>query len=225
MSKQFGVIWDLDGVLVDTGEFHYQSWRRTFADLKIELSRDQFRATFGMNNAGILEEILGYKPESNFVEKISDQKEGHFRRTVRGRVKPLPGVLEWLRQLEDMGAHQAIASSAPQANIDALVDELQLREFFEVIVSGYDMPGKPNPDVFLRAADLMEVPAPNCLVIEDSVSGVRAAKNAGMRCIAVTTTNPAHLLSEADIVVDRLDVHPAETVLNLIEDLLKNEDS
>ena len=215
MSKQYGVIWDMDGVLVDTGEFHYQSWRRIFTDLEAEFSRDQFRATFGMNNAGILEEILGYKPEFNFVEKVSSQKEGHFRRTVQGQVKSLPGVLEWLRQLKDMGFHQAIASSAPQTNIDVLVDELQIRDFFEVLVSGYDMPGKPSPDVFLRAADLMDVPPVNCIVIEDAIAGVSAAKNAGMRCIAVTTTNPAHLLSEADIIVDRLDVLPVETILKL----------
>lgn len=219
MSKQFGVIWDMDGVLVDTGEFHYQSWRRAFADLKIEFSRDQFRATFGMNNAGILEEILGYKPELDFVEKVSEQKEGYFRRTVQGRVKPLPGVLEWLRQLKGMGVHQAIASSAPQTNIDVLVNELQIRDFFEVMVSGYDIPGKPNPDTFLRAADLMDIPPTNCIVIEDAVAGIRAAKNAGMRCVAVTTTNPAHLLSEADIIVDRLDALPVESLFNSTEDL------
>jgi beta-phosphoglucomutase family hydrolase len=225
MLKQHGVIWDMDGVLVDTGEYHYQSWRRTFADLQTEFSRDQFRATFGMNNAGILEEILGYKPEFNFVEKVSEQKEGHFRRTVQGRVEPLPGVLEWLRQLKDMRVHQAIASSAPQANIDALVDELNIRDYFEIIVSGYDMPGKPNPDVFLMAADLLGVPAENCIVIEDAVAGVSAANNAGMRCIAVTTTNPAHLLSEADIVVDRLDKFSVDVILNLSVDLQDNEDS
>jgi beta-phosphoglucomutase len=124
-----------------------------------------------------------------------------------------------------MGFHQAIASSAPQANIDFLVDELQIRGFFEVMVSGYDMPGKPHPDVFLKAADLMDVPPTNCIVIEDAVAGVRAAKNAGMRCIAVTTTNPAYMLSEADIVVGRLDVHPVETILSLTEDLRDSEGS
>ena len=149
---------------------------------------------------------------------MSDQKEGHFRRTVQGQVKPLPGALEWLNQLKDMGIHQAIASFAPQANIDVLVDKLKIRDFFEVIVSGYAMPGKPNPDVFLRATNLMDVLPMNCIVIEDAIEGVCAAKNVGMRCIAVTTTNPTHLLSEADIVVDRLDVN-VEIILNLTQDL------
>jgi beta-phosphoglucomutase family hydrolase len=215
MSKKCGVIWDMDGVLVDTGEFHYHSWRQVFADLETEFSREQFRATFGMNNAGILEEILGYKPESDFVEQISDQKEGHFRRTVRGKVKTLPGVMEWLRQLKDIGVHQAIASSAPQANIDVLVDELEIRDFFEVLISGYDMPGKPNPDVFLRAATLMGIKPKSCIVIEDAIAGVRAAKNAGMRCVAVTTTNSAHLLDDADIIVSGLDDISVESVLVL----------
>lgn len=215
MSKKCGVIWDMDGVLVDTGEFHYQSWRRVFADLNVEFSREQFRATFGMNNVGIMEEILGYRPDSNFVEKVSNQKEGHFRRTVRGSIDTLPGVLDWLRQLRHMRVHQALASSAPQDNIDLLVDELEIRDFFEVLISGFNMPGKPNPDVFLRAASLMGINPKNCVVIEDAIAGVRAAKNAGMRCVAITTTNPADLLEEADIIVERLDAVPVESILGL----------
>jgi beta-phosphoglucomutase-like phosphatase (HAD superfamily) len=86
------------------------------------------------------------------------------------------------------------------------------------------MPGKPNPDVFLMAADLLDVPAENCIVIEDAVAGVRAANNAGMRCIAVTTTNLAHLFSEADIVVDRLDKFSVDVILNSSVYLQENED-
>jgi beta-phosphoglucomutase len=100
--------------------------------------------------------------------------------------------------LQAGGARQAIASSAPCENIDALVDELAIRPYFQEIVSGADMPGKPDPAVFLTAARAAGHTACACLVIEDSVAGVTAARRAGMKCLAVTTTNPASRLTQAD---------------------------
>jgi beta-phosphoglucomutase-like phosphatase (HAD superfamily) len=110
-----------------------------------------------------------------------------------------------LARLKNAGVRQAIASSAPQENIDVLVDGLGLRQYFAAIVSGATLPGKPNPDVFLEAARQIGVPPSACVVVEDAIAGVQAARNAGMRCIAVTTTNRADKLAAADIVVDRLD--------------------
>jgi beta-phosphoglucomutase-like phosphatase (HAD superfamily) len=97
-----------------------------------------------------------------------------------------------------------VASSAPPANIDALVGELGLATNFDVIVSGSELPGKPEPQLFLKVAHLLDVPAERCVVVEDAVAGVEAARRAGMRCIAVTTTNPAQALQAADLVVDSL---------------------
>ena len=109
--------------------------------------------------------------------------------------------MDWLDRLRATGIRQAVASSAPPENINTLVDELGIRAYFEAIVSGYDIPGKPDPAVFLKAASEIDLPPQRCIVVEDAVAGVQAAKRAGMRCIAVTTTNPAHALSDADIVI------------------------
>jgi beta-phosphoglucomutase family hydrolase len=204
-----GVLWDMDGVLVDTGEFHFQAWSQTLAEYDIPFSRDLFRATFGMNNTGLVAYLLGRKPEPEFIFGISDHKEHMFRQAIQGHALPLPGVLDWLDRLRTMGVRQAVASSAPPENINTLVDELGIRPYFEAIVSGHDMPGKPDPAVFLKAASGIDTPPQRCIVVEDAVAGVQAAKRAGMRCIAVTTTNPAHALSDADIVVERLDDLPA----------------
>jgi HAD superfamily hydrolase (TIGR01509 family) len=196
----------MDGVLVDTGEFHYQSWVAVLPDYGIEFSRESFRDTFGMNNRGILSLLLGEKLTPELLVAIGERKEQHFRDAVRGQARPLPGVLDWLQRLQKQGFRQGVASSAPPANINTLVDELGLRSYFDVLVSGVDLPGKPDPTLFLKVAGLLDVPPERCVVVEDAVAGVRAAKQAGMRCIAVTTTNPAEALEAADIVVRQLDL-------------------
>jgi HAD superfamily hydrolase (TIGR01509 family) len=212
------VLWDLDGVLVDTGEFHYQSWVRVLADYGVPFSRESFRQTFGMNNAGILGILLGDRLTPELLAEISERKEGAFRQAVQGQVKPLLGVLTWLERLNADGFRQGIASSAPAANIDVLVDELGIRPYFGVIVSGADLPAKPEPALFLKVASMLGAVPERCIVVEDAVAGVEAAKRAGMKCVAVTTTNPAEALAAADIVVDGLDALPEHTFHHLLSD-------
>lgn len=211
-----GVLWDMDGVLVDTGEFHYQSWVAVLPDYGIEFSRESFRDTFGMNNRGILSLLLGEKLTPELLVAIGERKEQHFRDAVQGQARPLPGVLDWLQRLQEQGFRQGVASSAPPANINTLVDELGLRSYFDVLVSGVDLPGKPDPALFLKVAGLLDVPPERCVVVEDAVAGVRAAKQAGMRCIAVTTTNPAEALGAADIVVERLSLLAEDAFQRLV---------
>jgi len=209
-------LWDMDGVLVDTGEFHYQSWIDVLPDYGLEFSREFFRQTFGMNNRGILSLLLGGKLTPKLLAEISQRKEQSFREAVRGHVQPLPGVVDWLERLRAQGFRQAVASSAPPANIDTLVDELGLRDYFDALVSGVDLPGKPEPALFLKVARLLDVPPEYCIVVEDAVAGVEAAKRAGMKCVAVTTTNPAEALTAADVVVERLDALAADAFQRLV---------
>ncbi len=199
-----GVLWDMDGVIADTGEFHYLAWSRTLEAFHIPYSRELFLETFGMNNRAILERLLGREGDDGIKAKIDFQKEVLFRQVIHGQAQPLPGVLETLHYLKSAGVRQAIASSAPPENVNALVDELKIRENFAAIVSGYNMAGKPAPDVFLAAAKAIGVQPVNCLVIEDAVTGVEGAKRAGMACLAVTNTNPAEKLHHADYVADSL---------------------
>jgi len=176
MTAKKGVLWDMDGVLVDTGEFHFQAWSQILSEYDIPFTKDLFQNTFGMNNAGILSSLLGHAPDPDFLAEISDRKERRFRQAVRGRAQPLPGVRFWLGRLQAAGWPQAIASSAPQSNIDALVDELGLRSYFAALVSGADLPGKPEPTLFLKAASLIDVLPGRCVVVEDAVAGVEAAR-------------------------------------------------
>lgn len=217
MSHALGVLWDLDGVLVDTEEAHYYAWAKALNDHHIPFAREQFRATFGMNNAGILQLLLGsaFTPEALSV--IGDEKEHYFREAIRGQAQLLPGVVEWLARLRAQGMRQAIASSAPSANIEAIVTELNLGPYFEAMVSGADLPGKPDPATFLLAAEKINCLPHHCLVVEDAIAGVTAAKRAGMKCLAVTNTNPASALQNADLITHRLDALPSDTIIKLLQ--------
>jgi len=212
----FAAIWDLDGVLVDTSRAHYQSWVEALASTRMTLSYPNFSASFGMNNDSILKLWLGPDTPQVLIDQIGDKKEEIFRRLVAAQVDVLPGVRALLESLRQAGFRQAVASSAPQANIDVLLDATGLRPFFEAVVSASGMPSKPDPTVYLEAAAHLSVPPARCVVIEDASAGVEGARRGGMICIAVTNTNPAALLSGASLVVDSLEKVSVETFSRLL---------
>lgn len=216
MEKISGVIWDLDGVLVDTGEFHYIAWAETLSSYNIPFTRETFKKTFGMNNEGILRYLLDDKYSDEICNTISEEKERNFRHTIRGKVKTLPGAVHLLTQIEHASIPQAIGSSAPRANIDTIVSELGIDHFFKATVSAAEMPGKPDPTVFLTAAKLLEANPEFCIVIEDAIAGIQAAHRAGMKCIAITTTHDISHLKAADLTIERLD----EITLDKLQALL-----
>jgi beta-phosphoglucomutase family hydrolase len=216
-NHTYAIIWDMDGVLVNTGEYHYQAWKQTFDELDVPFSKKQFRETFGMNNAGILEIICGEKLPAEQEGKISEHKEELFREAVKGKAKLLPGVEMALKNFSEWNLKQAIASSAPPKNIVVLVKELEIGKYFDATVSGFDIPGKPDPSVFLKTARQLKVEPERCVIIEDAVAGVEGANRAGMKCIAVTTTNTTEALSKADLTFDSLEELTQHTLFELFE--------
>jgi len=145
------VIWDLDGVLVDTGEMHLRAFQETLPHFGIAMTPEDFKSVFGMGNRELLTHLAGKPLDEALTAKITAEKEARFRQLVRGQARLLPGVGELLAELKRRGVRQAIASSAPQENIDALVDELGIRGYFDVILSApaNGLPAKPAPHVFL----------------------------------------------------------------------------
>jgi len=206
-----GVLWDLDGVLADTATLHYVTWVNTLSRRGVEFTHDEFQKTFGMNNTATLRALLGEQSDPHLIQEISDEKERAFRQAIRGNVRALPGVRKWLKRLKSADAKLAVASSAPAENISALLSELQLLHYFGAVVSGAELPAKPDPTLFIWAARSIGLDPGRCVVIEDSPSGVEAARLAGMKCIAVTTTHPASSMRGAHLVVERLDRLPGGT--------------
>ena len=214
--SSIAVLWDMDGVLVDSAELHYQTWKQTLAGYGIPFSRQLFNEFFGMNNEQTLTRVLGRAPEPSFLQESSDHKEDIFRKSIHGQVELCPGVRKLLQELQRVGVKQAVASSAPQENIDALVNEFNMASFFQAIVSGCELKSKPDPVTFLHAAERLGVNPQRCVVIEDALHGIEAARRAGMKCIAVATTHPVDLLSPADLVVDRINELSAARILDQI---------
>jgi beta-phosphoglucomutase len=182
------VLWDMDGTLVDSEEYHWLSWRETMAAEGIPITRDQFVVTFGQRNDSILPRWLGTDATPDRIQRVGDAKESLYRRLVReGGLAPLPGAADWVRRLHQENWRQAIASSAPRANLDVVLEVIGLAGCFQAIVSAEDVTaGKPDPQVFLTAASRLETPPSQCIVVEDARAGVEAARRAGMRSIGVS---------------------------------------
>ncbi|MBK7405366.1 MAG: HAD family phosphatase [Phycisphaerales bacterium] len=194
----FGVIFDMDGVLVMTEDAHWQSWRTAAAPRGVDVSHELFLSCFGRINPDCVRIIFGEGIPPDESSRIADEKERAFRDIIRSAVPIAPGVLPLLQGLRDAGAAIAVGSSAPPENVDLVLDAGQIRPFFSAAVNGSQVArGKPAPDVFLRAAELLGLPPARCLVIEDAPAGIRAARAAGMIAVGVATTHPAAQLSEA----------------------------
>lgn len=216
MSANRAVLWDMDGTLVDSAEYHWQAWRDTMAHEGFPITHEQFLATFGQRNDSILRQWLGEKATPERIERIGDAKEALYRQHVREQgIKPLPGVAHWLQQLQQQDWLQAIASAAPRANIETILEVLLATHVFQAIVSAEDVQkGKPNPDVFLVAARKLGVVPEHCIVVEDALHGIEAARAAGMRSIGVSRDGK-HL--PADIVVRSLDLLDAKAFHTLLQ--------
>ncbi|MFP3975914.1 MAG: HAD family hydrolase [Dehalococcoidia bacterium] len=198
------VIWDLDGVIVDTAPFHFAAWREVVESRGWNYTEEDFQESFGRRNDDILRSLFeDISPEE--IESLSQRKEELFRSLVRNNVKPLPGVLELMERLWEEEFRVALASSAPYENIDLMLSELGIKNRFHSIIGNDEVSrGKPDPEGFLLAAERVVVPANRCIVIEDAPAGVAAAKAGDMKCIAVTKTHPRQALANADLVMDNL---------------------
>jgi beta-phosphoglucomutase family hydrolase len=199
------VLWDLDGVLVDSAPFHFQAWRELVASLGRELNEADFRRTFGFRNDAILRDLVGDLPPGEVV-RLGARKEELFRRAALGNIVPLPGALALLRLLHERGFKLALVSSTPHGNIDLILGSLGVEAAFDAIVGEEDVTrGKPDPEGFLLAARRLRVPPEECVVIEDAPAGVEAAKRGGMRCVGVSRDRPRDALANADLVVETLE--------------------
>jgi beta-phosphoglucomutase len=216
MTPQCAILWDLDGVIVDSGELHHHSFEVVLADYGLKFPYEIFQKTFGRNNDSVLEMVIGEKPDPVWRDTVNKRKEEWFCQNIHGRLKLLPGVIHWLNWFDEKGIPQAVASSAPMENITRSLDEFQLSNYFQAVISGNRIEGKPNPKVFLRAAASLEVSPEKCIVIEDTIHGMQGAFAGGMRCITVATTLPIEEFSEATISLDRLSDLTEQQVLDLI---------
>lgn len=222
LAEPCAVIWDVDGTLVDTAEMHFDACVRLANEMRRPFSRHDFAMTFGRRNP----EIINYLFHNSFtpaeVREIGERKENYYRAEAEKGVQLLPGVRELLDGLRARGVRQAVGSSAPRATLELILRITNSAQYFEAVVGMEDTTrGKPDPQVFLVAAEKLGMPPNRCLVLEDAVAGVEAAKAGGMKCIAVGFVghHPLDKLraAGADRVVDRFTEITADDVIRLLE--------
>lgn len=189
------VIFDFDGVVIDSHEAHARSWFGLAEEIGETLTHDTFVSTFGQRNESILP-MLGWATDMERIQQLGDRKEEIYREILNAEgIEPLPGVVTLLEDLKDQGIPCAIGTSTPRANVACVLELAGLSQYFSDIAASEDVThGKPDPEVFLKAAAKLGVDAAHCVVIEDAQVGIRAAKAAGMKSVAVTTTHPAEAL-------------------------------
>lgn len=204
------VIWDLDGTLIDSSHYHWEAWQAVMEAENFSLTYEEYVADFGKRNDEILRGRLGADLPDEFIARVSQAKEEVYRDLIRTKgLDLLPGAAYWLERLKAEGWLQALATSAPRGNIDAVFAALGIEKFFDAVISSEEVKvGKPEPDVFLAAAARMDVAPRDCIVIEDAPAGVEAARRAGMKSIGVLTT---HRELQADLVAPRLDQLPEDS--------------
>jgi beta-phosphoglucomutase family hydrolase len=216
MSASRAVLWDMDGTLIDSQEFHWIAWHDTMAHEGITITHEQFLSSFGQRNDSILPRWLGAGVTPECIDRIANAKEDLYRGLIRKYgISPLPGVERWVHRLHNEGWLQAIASAAPRANVEAILASLSATHIFQGIVSAEDVHhGKPDPEVYLIAASRLGVSPDCCIVVEDAAAGVEGARRAGMKSIGVNR-NGAYL--PADVVVRSLELLGANAFKTLLE--------
>jgi HAD superfamily hydrolase (TIGR01509 family) len=205
MKASKAVLWDMDGTLINSEELHWTAWRDTMAHEGIVITREQFLASFGQRNDSIIPAWLGPAATAEEIDRIGEAKEQLYRKLVReADILPEPGVAAWLQALHAEGWQQAIASAAPRANIDIILQVLSLSHVFQGIVSAEDVHrGKPDPEVYFLAASKVGVPPDRCVVVEDAAPGIEGARRAGMRSVGVSHYGND---LQADTVVESLEL-------------------
>jgi beta-phosphoglucomutase family hydrolase len=195
------VIFDMDGVVIDSNPFHKQAWEKFLAKKGIPLHEDTFnRVISGTPGDRPIRTILGGEITDEQVEVFVNEIDAGYRESIRNSVElvPLAGLRELLGNLKKSGILIALATSAPDENIDLVLSGLELNDFFNVIIGKSQVKnGKPHPEVYLTSLDMLGVRADQCLVFEDSVAGVKAAVNARIKTLGVLTTETADNLLKA----------------------------
>jgi beta-phosphoglucomutase len=209
----------MDGTMVDNMMLHHHCWQRTLRQYGLDLTIQEVISTCHGKNVEIIERLFPGKYSMEERERISFEKESEYRRIFLPDLKLVAGLPALLARAQEAGIPMGIGTAAPKANVDYVLDNLQIRHFFSAIVDANDVDkGKPEPDVFFAVADQLGVPYADCLVFEDSPTGARTALNAGMKAVILTTTHHAEEFSQIPSVLQCV---PDFTEIDIL-DLLQN---
>ena len=219
-ARPRAVIWDMDGVIVDSGQLHLKAWQATFSKRGVNFTRADFSKTFGKKNRDTVIYKLKDKASDDVINEIGQEKEEMFRALVtKEGLAPLPGAVPLIESLDQQGFQQALASSAPRVNVELILHKLGLHHCFQAIVSEEDVTrGKPDPQPFLLVAERLGAMPDHSVVIEDAPAGIEAAHRGDIKVIGVTSSHKRTEMAKADLVVDSLEELDADKILELLKE-------
>ena len=221
--EKISILWDLDGTIIYSAELYYESFRLVFDKYHLKqfsTTLEEYRARFfGTAPDVFLRAHIGYEPSPEMVQEFNLNywkcSNEYLIHSADGGIHLIPGVDRVLDGFLEKGYPMAIASTSWMPNVVRSLDRVGLLEKFANIASGYLLPSKPAPDVFRLAAALNNVPAERCVVFEDSLAGMKGAKNAGMKCVGIATSVPVSKMADADIRLEHYDLSVVEKVEKL----------
>ncbi len=198
------VLFDMDGVIVDSNPYHKKAFEQFFEEHEVSLNNEELKThVYGRTNKEIMPYVFkeNYTPEKG--EVWADEKEALFRNLYKDDIAPVKNLIPFLQQLKESNIRTAVGTSAPRANLDFVLDALNIREYFDALLDSNDVTcGKPDPEIYLNSAIKLGVDPSRCVVIEDSLAGVKAGLNAGMKVIGVTTTHSPEELANTHLAID-----------------------
>ena len=204
MNRKIAVIFDMDGVICHTNPYHSIAFRDFFSSRDIIATDEEFAEhMFGKSNSYILSHFFKRTIEGEELLKLEDEKESLFRKIYEPHVEPIAGITEFIENLTVNGVQLGVATSAPYANLELILSKVDIREKLGSIMASEDVKKhKPDPEVYLRSAANLNVPPAQCVVFEDSYSGISAALNAGMKVVGVLTSHKREELPPCDLYIE-----------------------
>ncbi|MCK9446689.1 HAD family phosphatase [bacterium] len=202
-----GIIFDMDGVITDNKEQDFTAWKRVFADFDLDLTFEGYKAFTGMKGEEIVCKYIKLDANTDEATMLTRRKEEYFIEEIKKiKIEPTAGIIRFLNDLKENNIKMAIGTAAMEFKTNAILEELGLKSFFEIIVSAEKVKkGKPDPETYLKAAEELNLKPEECMVIEDAPNGIAAAKNGGIRCIAIASTHDKSELTQADMIIDSFD--------------------
>lgn len=218
MIKDIGLLFDMDGVIVDNHTYHFLSWQELAKRYDIPITEEFYRTQMnGRTFKGIVEVVFKDDIPIEMAKEIAYEKERIYRELYKPHLKATDGLIHFLEDAKAAGIPMAIGTSAPVENVEFTLDGLKIRHYFEGVIDDSAVSkGKPDPEVYLKCAELVDRDSRNCIVFEDAVSGLNAGKAAGSKTIGLATSHQRDEL-EADLIVDnfnQLSLEMLEQVLN-----------
>jgi beta-phosphoglucomutase family hydrolase len=220
-GQMLAVIFDMDGVIVDNMKYHKKAWEMFLKTHAPGMDVEEFSKHFGKVNKDLLKIVFHREISDEEELRFGEEKEALYREIYAENISPTKGLVDFLRELKEHRVKTAVASAAPKINVDFVFEQTGLRPYFNVSIDADDVTrGKPDPEIYLKAAAKLNCLPEECLIFEDSLPGIQAGQNAGMKVVGVATSHPAERLKDTELVITDFTEINVQTVWNylMVED-------